>query len=1121
MAASTERKWKNGRPEHRSSFYFEDCNSTRVRNEDDKEDEKQDKKEDEQQEVQKENLDRVQVEKGRPEHRSSFVGENHNSTRVSNNKNEGEEDIRMTMHDSDSERLSAPTPEEEAAIMEWCHSEHVSLHLKSFDISDGTIKPLTEAEEKELKEHISSGHLTKSNLCRGCLLSEGPRRIHKRIRDVDRATHVLHIDIAGPLVQSNDGFYYFLVGALRLPDLPLLIDVRLLRTRTSVEVCAALERMTSYFESLSFEGFPITDSPRIRRLHSDRAGEFTAPYLQKFLHNHRSIYHTLTTGYDPQSNGTAERAVGLLKTLGARCLASAQVSEQFWSYAVRYATQSLICSALQRKQKSPPFGAQVIAQVLGHKGVKFPKPKTLSGRLLFWDHLQDLVSYVLSPSEDDSEEWIVYRAGMPALTPPTGSEEPVVEITSTKDEKAAFDKALKREHLEDIDLDDEFLLTMLEDSPFTYLQLCSEELHSAFSADDVGLQEQDQDTKELIQDYSPQDKKETTDKEEEERRRQATTHIAVSPDKVLASTGQEREKWLAAGRKEIDNLTLPKAISTISPQERQELRDLAKLKGEDYVELPAKVVFTIKPEKYKVRIVACGNQTDDTYGKVTTTDMDAAMLRYLLSWSAASRDNVIASLDVTAAFLNADLPPGRIVVLRPPTILYKLGLLPTGSVWRVHRAIYGLREAPALWSNERTAVMSKMKFRAKGESYCVKVSEIHRSICLIVREADLLSQPVTLHTGLTHKVLPEKVAALCGIYVDDYISTGPKEIVSCFLSHLRITWKTSDPLFLIPGVDFSFLGITLEISSFGILLHQRVYTEAILDEYKDVIPQRKRVTTGEPEHFDKSPPIVPDLNNPEHAAWIKRGQKVLGALLWLSTRTRPDIACAVSMAAQALWHDLEKLKMRIKHLLQYLLSTGTLGLRYLFPQNDKRSSPLTEFTVFSDASFAPAGRQSQTGYAVFLTYGSVKHLVHWHSTREKKVAESSAEAELYALSAAFKAGRNFRLLVQENLSTEIILNLRCDNKAAIAMMDEPSWRTRYISIYGEALRQELLERTAVLTFVSTEVQLADPLTKPVTAKIGETLLPLWGMTAHEMMSVSLRDPRTTLLNPRRGNNTTK
>ena len=223
-----------------------------------------------------------------------------------------EEDTWMESPPADQQqKCTNSPPEEEAVLQEWCSQEHVSLPTDTLNVSDGSIKPLSPREEKELRDHINSGHVKKSNLRKGCLLSEGPRKPHKRVRDVDRATHVLHIDIAGPHIESREGHHYFLVGALRLPDRPLLIDARLLETRTSVEVCAALERMTSFFESLSFEGSEITGSPRIKRLHSDTAREFTALYFQKLLSNHRSIYHTLTTGYDPQANGTAERSVGL------------------------------------------------------------------------------------------------------------------------------------------------------------------------------------------------------------------------------------------------------------------------------------------------------------------------------------------------------------------------------------------------------------------------------------------------------------------------------------------------------------------------------------------------------------------------------------------------------------------------------------------------------------------------------------------------------------------------------------------------------------------------------------------------------------------------------------------
>ena len=115
------------------------------------------------------------------------------------------------------------------------------------------------------------------------------------------------------------------------------------------------------------------------------------------------------------------------------------------------------------------------------------------------------------------------------------------------------------------------------------------------------------------------------------------------------------------------------------------------------------------------------------------------------------------------------------------------------------------------------------------------------------------------------------------------------------------------------------------------------------------------------------------------------------------------------------------------------------------------------------------------------------------SLRESKIAESSAEAELYALATARKFARNFRLLIQESFATSIVMSLRCDNTAAISMLEEPGWRTRYISIYAEAIRQEMQQRTLTLTYVSTEHQLADPLTKPTSALVNSIIFPQWGL----------------------------
>ena len=61
------------------------------------------------------------------------------------------------------------------------------------------------------------------------------------------------------------------------------------------------------------------------------------------------------------------------------------------------------------------------------------------------------------------------------------------------------------------------------------------------------------------------------------------------------------------------------------------------------------------------------------------------------------------------------------------------------------------------------------------------------------------------------------------------------------------------------------------------------------------------------------------------------------------------------------------------------------------------------------------------------------------------------------------------------------------------MLDNPSWRTRYLSIYGETIRQEIKWENAILTYVDTNNQLADVLTKPTSAVVNDRIYPLWGL----------------------------
>ena len=56
----------------------------------------------------------------------------------------------------------------------------------------------------------------------------------------------------------------------------------------------------------------------------------------------------------------------------------------------------------------------------------------------------------------------------------------------------------------------------------------------------------------------------------------------------------------------------------------------------------------------------------------------------------------VSKHDVKGAFLNAKIPEGKIVIVQPPAPWAKWGLVKPGVTWTLDKAVYGLRESPAL-----------------------------------------------------------------------------------------------------------------------------------------------------------------------------------------------------------------------------------------------------------------------------------------------------------------------------------------------------------------------------------------------------------------------------------------
>ena len=142
-------------------------------------------------------------------------------------------------------------------------------------------------------------------------------------------------------------------------------------------------------------------------------------------------------------------------------------------------------------------------------------------------------------------------------------------------------------------------------------------------------------------------------------------------------------------------------------------------------------------------------------------------LRTLLAL-AEGLDWDVGALEIRVAFLNADLDEelDPTYLVNPPSLLTKLGLIPTKRLWKLKRVLYGLRSGPKRWGDKRDQELRKATIMLTTEEW------------------------LTCHQGVVCKHLwlvksGERIVARFLVYVDDVIVTGPTEIVVKVLELLK------------------------------------------------------------------------------------------------------------------------------------------------------------------------------------------------------------------------------------------------------------------------------------------------------------------------------------------------
>lgn len=148
-------------------------------------------------------------------------------------------------------------------------------------------------------------------------------------------------------------------------------------------------------------------------------------------------------------------------------------------------------------------------------------------------------------------------------------------------------------------------------------------------------------------------------------------------------------------------------------------------------------------------------------------------------------------------------------------------------------------------------------------------------------------------------------------------------------------------------------------------------------------------------------------------------------LAWL-VHTRPDLACAVNISAQV--KKDEFCTEDIKNINKIVSSARKYSYRGILQQKLDRNSLI--IAVYSDAAFSTRqDHKSQLRYLILLCDGNNNcNILHFSSTKSKRIALSVLGSEVYALADGFDYGFCLKQDLETILGKRIPLQMLTDAK---------------------------------------------------------------------------------------------
>ena len=380
------------------------------------------------------------------------------------------------------------------------------------------------------------------------------------------------------------------------------------------------------------------------------------------------------------------------------------------------------------------------------------------------------------------------------------------------------------------------------------------------------------------------------------------------------------ERWLPSIMSEVKSLLEDKeALREVSSEEFEKMKKEVDKGGRKFEVIPSKMVFVKKPggegapPKYKSRWVVCGNLEPVKDDELTfSSGADAAALRVMVWFSSCCQWSG-SILDVRTAFLNAKIhqeDDEPILLVQPAGVFFKKKLMKPGTLFKPEKAIYGFRRSPRLWGLTRDGTL--LTFR---------INHFWNGRTLILKLVPLASEPnlwVLQNEDEDETDCP--IFGLLMTYVDDIFMASTPELLQKMEEKIKEVWTVSNPE-KISEKPIRFLGV--EISK---KMEDDSGRECWMITQQNYI---RDVTAGVKE---KKIPITKDQSQMEPkeglltAEEVKRSQKYVGEMLWLMTRSRPDICFSVARMGANVLKSPEAIEQAYNQLRGCLLKTQSEGL---------------------------------------------------------------------------------------------------------------------------------------------------------------------------------------------------